>query len=77
MKEVILQLDSLENLKDIEYKVLDFNCVLIDERKLGLLLIKKIKFKKITDKEYAELFTKNIDIEKSLVVAIKNIKDGV
>jgi len=74
MKEVIAQLVSLDTLKDsdLSYKQLDFNCILIDERKLGLLLLKNVKFKILEDKEYSKIFTENINIKKSIISAIGN-----
>ena len=74
MKEVIAQLVSLDSLKDsdLSYKQLDFNCILIDERKLGLLLLKNVKFKILEDKEYSKIFTENINIKKSIISAIGN-----
>ena len=74
MKEVIAQLVSLDSLKDsdLSYKQLDFNCILIDERKLSLLLLKNVKFKILEDKEYSKIFTENINIKKSIISAIGN-----
>ena len=74
MKKVIAQLVSLDTLKDsdLSYKQLDFNCILIDERKLGLLLLKNVKFKILEDKEYSKIFTENINIKKSIISAIGN-----
>jgi len=74
MKEVIIQLDSLNNLENTgtKYKNLSFNCILIDEKQLGLLVLNEIKFKKLKDEEYAEIFKKNINPERSLVTAIKD-----
>ncbi len=73
MKEVIIQLDSTDKLVDTgtKYKNLSFNCILIDEKQLGLLVLEDIKFKKLKDEEYAEIFKKNINPERSLVNAIK------